>query len=158
MFLKRNCQTEIKLITKLSMKLKIISVISVLSVVIFFSSCKKKETNQSFADKVVGNYLVKDTLSSSGCDGSAIGDVDFYSYGIVVTEKNDNTVTISSFNHCSGSFDALVTATSIVALESEPCTTIGNVVGTISGDVIRFNYNYYTICEFNSRATATKQQ
>lgn len=121
------------------------------------SGCKKDDSSTT-VDSIVGNYLVNDTTSSlTGCDGGPAGDVDYDSYGIVISKKNDNTVTISSFNHCSNSFDASVSETSIIALESEPCDPIGNVVGTISGNKIRFTYKFYTICEFNVRGTAVKQ-
>lgn len=127
------------------------------ALLIALSGCKKDDSSNT-VDSVVGNYLVNDTTSSlTGCDGGPAGDVDNDSYGIVITKKNDNTVTISSFNHCSGSFDASVSETSIIALESEPCSSIGNVVGTIAGNKIRFNYKFYTICEFDVRGTAVKQ-
>lgn len=127
------------------------------AILFFLTTGCKKGTDQSAADAIAGNYSVKDTTYSSGCDGGAAGDVGFESYGIVITKKSDNVVTISSFNRCSGSFDASVTSSSIVALASEPCTSISNVVGTVSGNQIRFNYNFQTICTFNCRGTATKQ-
>lgn len=121
------------------------------------SGCKKDDSSAT-VDSIVGNYLVNDTTSSlAGCDGGPAGDVDYDSYGIVISKKNDNMVTISSFNHCSSSFDASVSETSIIALESEPCSAIENVVGSISGNKIRFTYKFYTICEFNVRGTAVKQ-
>ncbi len=127
-------------------------------VIIVLVQCNKKETAQSPADKIAGNYLVNDTLSSQfGCDGGPAGDVGFDSYGIVITKKDDNTVTVSSFNHCTVSFDASVTEASLVALATNPCASVTNVTGAISGNQIRFNYKFHTICEFNSRATAIKQ-
>lgn len=140
------------------MKLSAIICSVSITAVVLLGSCKKENGGDVTADDIVGNYLVSDTTSSlNGCDGGPAGDVDFDSYAVVITKKDDNTVTVSAFNHCTGSFDASISGESLVALLNEPCTDVKNVVGTISGNKIYFTYKFYTICEFNCRATAVKQ-
>lgn len=146
---------------------KILLSISVLALFLaVLNSCKKDETPESFADAVAGNYLVKDTVSDpQGCISgsgpiSPTGDFEYKSYSIVISKKNDNTVTVSSFDGCGSTFDASVSATSLIALESEPCALVSDVTGAIAGDKIRLTYKTYTGfgCPYSNRATATKQQ
>lgn len=141
----------------ITMKKSTILFSAIAALLIALGGCKKDDSSNT-VDSVVGNYLVNDTTSSlTGCDGGPAGDVDYDSYGIVITKKNDNTVTISSFNGCNNSFDASVSETGIVALQSSSCGSVSNIIGSIAGNKIYFTYKFYTICEFNVRGTAVKQ-
>ena len=134
------------------MKLKAIT----LAVVVFallFSACKKENTNQSLADKLVGTYQVFDTLTTVSNGVSCANDENTSTYYIVVTKVNDNTIKVENFYVC-GTFEATVTQTTIV--ETGGC----GVSGTYSGTTLYMTYPYpgNPSCIYNPRFKAVKQQ
>lgn len=116
----------------------------------------KKEDEKTLAQKVEGNYFVKDTaiLQNPPCFSAT----DNYSeYGISIKATGENTVEISGFPGCTGdAYPGTVTETSFVATSA--ICDMGSLVGTINGDKITFTFTYGVACQYNSKAVATKQQ
>lgn len=135
-----------------NMKLKAIT-FAVVVFTLLFSACKKEDTNQSLADKLVGTYQVFDTLTTTSNGVSCASSENTSTYYIVVAKINDNTVNIKNFYMCDD-FDATVTQTTIV--ETGGC----GVSGTYSGTTLYMTYPYpgNPSCIYNPRFKAVKQQ
>lgn len=117
--------------------------------------CKKDENaGKTPAEKITGNYLVRDTGfvvpgSFFGCSENSIEN-----YGIIVTKIAENKVEISNFKS-SGTITATVTNTSLVSADESG--NAYNITASLSDKTIRFSYDSGDVCVKNGRATAIKQ-
>lgn len=128
--------------------------LSAIALCLMLSSCKKDDTTTT-ADEIAGTYIVSDTIPADVCVL-----VDQYDqFTITITKKNDNTVIIKNFDHCSEDLEATATSSTVVGTSGELCD-FDNANGTRKGNNISFTFTSYSgNCGIQTaHGTAVKQQ